>query len=233
MDALRNRLVTTISAVLGVVCLSPATGFATGVCYSFTNADPVFARTSDGGPPLVLRYISTSVGPLNTDAEATKYAHLKQQAYSLVGKATALIDFSCDGVDAAVACPTSINGQQVRLMTTIDGTIITGKQLTTAPLSPHTPGAHMGINMHLLRRLPNFEFIPVGPVTLECSSSQVSPYPNTWLCNIRAEFDIPVKEDSIFWQFAKNHTIVLTKVYTGDSPACSVFQDGEPEVLVY
>ena len=44
MDALRNRLVTTVSAVLGVACLSPATGFATSACYAFTDSDPRLRR---------------------------------------------------------------------------------------------------------------------------------------------------------------------------------------------
>ena len=177
MDVLRKRLVTTVSAMLGVVCLAPATGFATGTCYAFTDAYPTLEKSVDGGPPLVLRYIHTSVGEINTDAEARSFAHLKQVGFSLVGKATALIDFGCNGGDPAVACPESINGQQLRLMTTIDGAIITGRQLANAPKSPDEPGAHMGINMQLLRRLPNFRYLPVGPVTLECSSSVAGPNP--------------------------------------------------------
>jgi hypothetical protein len=235
MNVFRKRLVTTVSAMLGVVCLAPATGFATGTCYAFTDANPTIGKTVDGGPPLVLRYIHTSVGEINSDAEAKSFAHLKQQGFSLVGKATALIDFSCHNGEPAVACDASIiDGQQLRLMTTIDGAIITGRQLADAPKSPDEPGAHMGINMQLLRRLPNFEFIPVGPVTLECSSSVAGPNPPYWLCNIRAEFDFPAsRENSIFWQFAANHTVRLVKVTAAQVPACSVFQDGEPEVLNY
>jgi len=236
MDVLRKRLVTTVSAMLGVVCLAPATGFATGTCYAFTDAYPTIGKTVDGGPPLVLRYIHTSVGEINTDAEARNFAHLKQLGFSLVGKATALIDFGCNGDNpAAVACPASVsNGQQLRLMTTIDGAIITGKQLANAPKSPDEPGAHMGINMQLLRRLPNFEYLPVGPVTLECSSPVPGPNPPDWMCNIRAEFDFPASEEnSIFWQWAANHTVRLVKVTAAQVPACSVFQDGEPEVLNY
>jgi hypothetical protein len=160
---------------------------------------------------------------------------LKQVGFSLVGKATALVDFGCDGDNpAAVACPSSINGQQLRLMTTIDGAIITGRQLANAPKSPDEPGAHMGINMQLLRRLPDFRYLPVGPVTLECSSDVAWPDPPYWLCNIRAEFDFPAQqENSVFWQFAANHAVRLVKVTASQVPACSVFQDGEPEVLDY
>ena len=80
--------------------LAPATAMATGACYAFThfNQQPV---STDLGPPIVLRYIPTSVGSINTDTEARTLNHLKQQAYSLVGKATVLFDDRCATTGAA------------------------------------------------------------------------------------------------------------------------------------
>ena len=233
MDVLRKRLVTTVSAMLGVVCLAPATGFATGTCYAFQSADPRISNTVDGGPPLVLRYIHTSVGDINTNTEAATLGHLKQVAFSVVGKATALFGDPCTG-DTSGACPANFNGgYDHRLMTTIDGAIITGR-LLAGTKSPDEPGAHMGINMHVLRRVHGLPVV-FGPVTLECSSDVAGPNPPYWLCNIKAElgFDLQSAERSpasIFWELAYNNTIRLTRVNSNTTPACSVFQDGEPEI---
>jgi hypothetical protein len=234
MNVLRSRLVTTISATLGVACLSPGTVLANSACYAFTDSDPVFARNGsiDGGPPIVLRYIATPVGPITTDEEAKVLHQLRQNAFSLVGKATTLIDFSCDGVGATV-CPTGVVGpEQVRLMTTIDGTIITGKVPVKPEWSPDSPGTHMGINMHFLRRVSPFSQYPVGPVTLECSTSQVSATPAYWECNMKAEFDVgELISDSTFLVLAERKTIRLNKVNPATTPACGVFQDGALEVF--
>ncbi|MCX5672350.1 MAG: hypothetical protein NTU94_13620 [Planctomycetota bacterium] len=227
MNVLRKRLVTAVSAVLGVVCLAPATGSATGTCYAFMDDYPTKSKSVDGGPPVVLRYIYTSVGEINTDAEAKSFAHLKQMAFSLVGKASALVDFDCKGDSA---CPAQINGQQMRLMTTIDGAIITGRQLANAPKSPDSPGAHMGINMQLLRLVPNWSEFPIGPVTLDCSSDVPGPNPPYWMCNIRAEFDVGPIDDDTFLQLAQRRTVRLDRVTAAQVPACSVFQDGSPDV---
>jgi hypothetical protein len=217
-----------MAALAGI--LSTPNAFATGTCYAFTSPEPTI-ESVDGGPPIVLRYIPTSVGPLTTDTEAYRFGHLRQTAFSLVGKATALFDLSCaELTEANGACPVSSEYYQIRLMTTIDGTIIVGRPISGV-YSPDAPGAHMGINMHLLRYVPGFGEVRVGPVDLECTTSQTSATPNQWLCSVRAEFDVPVV-DSIFWQFATTQPIVLQKVNSGETPACSVFQDGRPEVVL-
>jgi hypothetical protein len=214
-----------MAALAGI--LSTPNAFATGAsaCYAFTSAEPRI-ESVDGGPPIVLRYLPTSVGGLTTDTEVARFAHLRQTAFSLVGKGTALFDLSCAALNGA--CPVSSEYYQVRLMTTIDGTIIIGRPVAGV-YSPDAPGAHMGINMHLLRYVPGFGGVRVGPVDLECTTSQTSATPNQWLCSVRLEFDVPVV-DSIFWQFATTQPIVLQKVNPGETPACSVFQDGRPEV---
>ncbi len=214
-----------LTALAGLA--SPATALATGTCYAFTDFAGV--ETVDGGPPIVLRYIPVNVGSINTDTEARLFGHLKQQAYSLVGKATVLFDDRCDAVGPANCTEPSNDLQQVRLMTTVDGTIITGKLLAGA-WSPDAPGAHMGIDVQFLRTAPgtnvsteNLDFA-VGPLTLECTSPQTSATPAYWLCNIRAEVDVGYFP--IFLQFALRAPIVLQKLPANTAAACSVFEDG-------
>ncbi len=211
-----------LTALAGL--LSAQNAFATGACYAFQSSDPVINSAYDG-PPLVLRYISTSVGSINTDTEARQLQHLRQTAFSLAGKATALIDYSCNGDTAS--CPGTESVGQVRLMTTIDGAIIVGKPLSGVS-TPDEPGAHMGINMHLLRRVLG-GYVGVGPVDLECTTSETTPTPSYWRCNIRVELDAPF-EYGLFWQLALNDEIQLRKLPANQVAACSVFQDGEPVV---
>jgi hypothetical protein len=215
-----------MTALAGI--LSAPNAFATGTCYAFQSSDPEI-NSHYGGPPVVLRYIPTSVGSINTDTEARQLQHLRQTAYSLAGKATALFDYRCETVDVGTAsCPGTTTEGQIRLMTTIDGAIIVGRPLSGVS-TPDEPGAHMGINMHLLRRVLG-GYLSVGPVDLECTSSQTSPTPNYWRCNIRAEIDYPFVSDILFWQLALNGEIQLAKVPSAQVPACSVFQDGEPVI---
>ena len=141
--------------------LAPATAMATGACYAFTiQLQPVSTLTL--GPPIVLRYIPTLVGSINTDTEARTLNHLKQKAYSLVGKSTVLFDDRCATTGPA-NCPTPTNDlPQIRLMTTVDGTIIRGKA-AGGPVLTGRPGSHMGINMHFLRRIPGISELAIGP----------------------------------------------------------------------
>ena len=188
----------TLAACAGL--MSPATSFATGVCYVFS--EPNRAATVDGGSPIVLRYLATKVGPINTDAEARELGHLRQDAYSLVGKVTVILDRCADAVEPepGQVCENLYPVEdQVRLMTTADGTVITGKVLLgTKPLDE--PGAHMGVNVHLLRRIPEVAGpFPIGPALLECSSSSTSPTPSSWRCNLRADLDLPVRSLSFHW----------------------------------
>jgi hypothetical protein len=207
--------------------LSPATALATGSCYAFTPAYANGISTIDGGPPLVLRYIPVNVGSINTDTEARTLSHLKQQAYSLVGKATVLFDDRCATTGPADCVEPVNNLPQIRLMTTVDGTIITGKVLLgTYPVD--APGAHMGIDVQFLRRIPYVEEFAIGPLTLECTSPQSSPTPAYWLCNVRAEIDIGYFP--FFQQFAFNVPVRLEKLPANTAPACSVFEDGRLEV---
>jgi hypothetical protein len=115
-------------------------------------------------------------------------------------------------------------------MTTVDGSIITGR-LPADGWSPDSPGAHMGVNVHLLRRIPQLQIpIPIGPAVLECTSSQPSATPEFWRCNLKAEVNYP--DDGSFFAYALIHPFILEKVNANRTPACSVFQDGEPEVTI-
>ena len=207
--------------------LSPATAMATGTCYAF--ALPSTVQTFDNYSPLVLRYIPVNVGSINTDTEAKTLGHLKQQAYSLVGKATVLFDERCNEGGPAT-CGTTTDSQ-FRLMTTVDGTIITGKVLAgTKPAD--APGAHMGIDVQFLRTTGESQVgeFAIGPLTLECTSEQSSPTPSSWLCNVKAEIDYGYVP--FFQQFVDiNLPIVLEKLPANTAPACSVFRDGELYVV--
>jgi hypothetical protein len=209
--------------------LSPATALAHGSCYAFTQPEPRFASTFDGYAPFVLRYIPTNVGALTTDAEATNFGHLKQTAFSLVGKVTALIEL-CN-TTGAQTCDATVNVQnQIRLMTTVDGSIIIGRPLYATSQTVDAPGAHMGINVHLLRRFPEFGIpFPVGDGVLECTTGQTSATPYEWRCNLRVDVGYPAGGGD-FLTFALIHPFILKKVNPGQTPACSVFQDGRQSV---
>jgi hypothetical protein len=225
----KQSLALSAGVLTALAGLTPTVASATGTCYAFVPAN--YAQASfDHDPPLVLRYIAKSVGAINTDTEAKQLGHLKQTAYSLNGKSTVLFDDRC-ATEGVADCDTVVdNLRQIRLMTTIDGTIITGKVLAgTNPADD--PGAHMGINMQFLRRIPYLDEFAIGPLTLECTSPQSSPTPATWLCNVRAEIDIGYFP--FFQQFAFNVPVILEKLPANTARACSVFQDGglqvEPE----
>jgi hypothetical protein len=224
MKARSNALAAGCATALASI-LAPATALAHGTCYAFTQPEPRFASTFDGYAPFVLRYIPTSVGALTTDAEATNFGHLKQTIYSLVGKATALIEV-CANAGAQQCDQTVIEENQIRLMTTVDGTIITGRRLTPTSQTYDEPGAHMGVNVHLLRRFPEFNFpFPVGDGVLECTTPQTSQTPNEWTCNLKVDVNYPIGGGD-FLAFAQIRPFVLKKVNASQTPACSVFQDG-------
>ena len=223
----KQSLALTAGVAMAIAGLAPTVASATGVCYAFTL--PAGVQTFDNYSPLVVRYIPVNVGSINTDTEARVLGHLKQQAYSLVGKATVLFGDHCDE-SAGPACTT--NEHQFRLMTTVDGTIITGKVLTgTKPADP--PGAHMGMDVQFLRTLygNNTQSITgndfaIGPLTMECTSEQSTPTPNYWSCNVKAEIDTGYAP--FFWQFIDlNLPIVLEKLPANTAAACSVFRDGD------
>lgn len=211
---------------LALTALTPNIASATGVCYAFVPFNYA-AASFDGDPPLVLRYIATSAGAINTDTEARQLGHLKQQAYSIVGKATVLFDDRC-ATNGPEDCDVVTDDlRQIRLMTTVDGTIITGKVLAgTKPADG--PGAHMGVNVHFLRRIPGLDQFAIGPLTLECTSPQTSTAPANWLCNVRAEIDVGYFP--FFEQYAIGVPVLLEKLPANTARACSVFQDGRLEV---
>jgi hypothetical protein len=185
------------------------------------------AATVDGLTAFALRYIQTSVGALTSDGEAREFNHLKQNAFSLVGKVTAIIA-KCDTAGAAV-CEASIQ-DQFRVMTTADGTIITGYRLAnTNPLDG--PGAHLGVNVHLLRRIGR-DVISIGPALLECSSNQTNPTPNYWQeCNLKLDFGLQIDGPLYFYGLSLVAPFSLKKVNALQNPACSVFQDGYPAAI--
>ncbi len=227
----KQSLALSAGVLTALAGLTPTVASATGVCYAFVPAN--YAQASfDGDPPLVLRYIAQNVGEINTNTEAKQLGHLKQVAYNLNGKATVLFDDRC-ATNGPADCETVTDDlRQIRLMTTIDGTIITGKVLSgTKPAD--APGAHMGINVQFLRRIPHLDEFAVGPLTLECTSPQTSTAPANWLCNVRAEIDVGYFP--FFEQYAFGVPVVLEKLPANTARACSVFQDGglqvEPEPL--
>jgi hypothetical protein len=227
----KQSLALSAGVLTALAGLTPTVASATGVCYAFVPAG--YAQASfDGDPPLVLRYIAKSVGAINTDTEAKQLGHLKQTAFSINGKATVLFDDRC-ATNGPADCETVTDDlRQLRLMTTIDGTIITGKVLAgTKPAD--APGAHMGVNVQFLRRIPHLDEFAVGPLTLECTSPQTSTAPANWLCNVRAEIDVGYFP--FFEQYAFGVPVVLEKLPANTARACSVFQDGglrvEPEPI--
>lgn len=222
----KHSLALTTGVLTALAGLAPTVASATGVCYAFVPAG--YVETSfDGDPPLVLRYIAQNVGAINTDTEAKQLGHLKQTAYNLNGKATVLFDDRCATNGPADCDQVTDDLRQIRLMTTIDGTIITGKVLTgTKPAD--APGAHMGINVQFLRRIPHLDEFAVGPLTLECTSPQTSTAPASWRCNVRAEIDVGYFP--FFQQYAFGVPVILEKLPANTARACSVFQDGGLEV---
>jgi hypothetical protein len=218
----------TAGVAIALAGLAPTVASATGTCYAFVPANYA-AASFDGEPPLVLRYIPVGVGDINTDKEARNLGHLRQKAYSLVGKATALFDDHCATTGPTDCEVVTDDLDQIRLMTTIDGTVITGRVISgTNPVDG--PGAHMGINMHFLRTIPGIQEFAVGPIDLECTSPQASPTPSTWTCQIRAEFDLALYFP-FFQQYAFNVPIQLVKLQPNTARACSVFKDGRLEVV--
>lgn len=170
----------------------------------------------DESSPFIIRYLTKNEGSINSNAETEKFGHLKQQAYSLVGKGTALFD--CEG---GGECPATTNShQQYRIMTTVDGAIITGKN-TPGHSSPDKPGAHMGLDLQFLRFVDGFDFA-IGPITLECTSDEAKTAPDEWICNVKAE----LQGAPIDLVVAISLPIELEKVKPVDEPGCSVFQDG-------
>jgi hypothetical protein len=123
--------------------------------------------------------------------------------------------------------------EQFRIMTTLDGTIITREENDKNNVhSPDKPGAHMGLDVQFVR-IVNGTFpidsiapdtIPpfaIGPITLECTSTESNATPESWVCNVKAEF----QEQFVSPVFALTVPITLEKVDPRQVEACSVFQD--------
>ena len=148
----------------------------------------------------------------------------------MVGKAAALFHENGDPCVAETCPETEPNetraGTSNRIMTTVDGTIITGKEHHNGNNesnngSPDEPGAHMGLDVQFLR----FDngTLAIGPITLECTSPDVDTTPDRWLCNVKAEVQEP---GFILLVTALTLPITLNKVVNPlEVPACSVFQD--------
>jgi hypothetical protein len=220
----RSKALAAGAAAAFVSILAPATASATGACYVFEHPQSQ-PETVDGGTSFALRYIPTKVGQLTSDSEARQLAHLKQEVFSLVGKVTAILA-RCD-TTGATQCNASVENQH-RVMTTADGTIITGKVLSgTYPVDG--PGAHLGVNVHLIRRI-GYDEISLGPVLLECSTERTSATPSYWdECNLK--LDIGFGGPYFFQGISLVAPFTLTKVNPLDNPACSVFQDGNPVIV--
>ena len=109
----------------------------------------------------------------------------------------------------------SVHGKHVifETMATVEGSVVTADK--TSPTVGPT-GAHMDIHSKFVRgdgAFGGFDF--ARPVTVECTTDEVSATPTTWSCQSRNEFDT-------YHGFSK-----LTKVKEKNDPACSIFEDGE------
>jgi hypothetical protein len=106
----------------------------------------------------------------------------------------------------------SVHGKHVigDNMATVEGSVVTAaKTSTTAGPS----GAHMGLHSKFVRGDGAVDF--ARPVTVECTTDEVSATPATWTCQSRNDFDV-------YHGFSK-----LTRSDETNDPACSIFEDGE------
>lgn len=190
----------------------PATSFATGTCYAVRLAGTTVSERY-GQTPLTIRYLAGLRGAIVTQTEIDKFNHLSQNAYEVDGKATLLLQRkeTADLQDETGG---------IRIMSTTTGSLITGAvPLGKKPVD--APGAHLGLTIHLARFADG---VFVGPIFLECTSSEVTPKPSVWKCNAKLELDVPV---SLPYVLGLDSPIFLYKVNSADVPACSVFEDGE------
>lgn len=125
--------------------------------------------------------------PLSKRKEARNFGHANQTAFSVHGKHVVF-----------------------DTMATVEGSVVTAAK-TAATTGP--TGSHMGLHSKLVRGDGVSDF--ARPVTVECTSEEVSATPTTWSCQSRNEFDV-------YHGFSK-----LSRVDEGTDPACSVFEDGE------
>lgn len=128
--------------------------------------------------------------PLSERKEERKFGHARQTAFSVHGKHV-IFD----------------------VMATVEGSVVTAAK-TSATTGP--TGSHMGLHSKFVRGdgvFGGFDF--ARPVTVECTSEEVSDTPTTWSCQSRNDFDF-------YHGFSK-----LTRVDETKDPACSTFEDGE------
>ena len=125
--------------------------------------------------------------PLSEKKEERNFGHPRQTAFSIHGKHV-IFD----------------------TMATVEGSVVTADKTST---TARPTGAHMGIHSKFVRGDGASDF--ARPVTLECTTDEVSATPTRWSCQSRNEFDI-------YHGFSK-----LTRVDETQDPACSIFEDGE------
>jgi hypothetical protein len=111
-------------------------------------------------------------------------------------------------------------------MATLDGSAVTGvRAYDTYPVD--SPGAHMGLTIHLARFAGDSEgSVLIGPVHLECTSSETNPRPYLWRCNGRLDATIQL-EGPLGYIFGLSSPFELHRVDATKVPACSVVQDGD------
>ena len=231
MPNTRVRSAIVASAVAAVIGLAaPSTSFANkgedrskSTCYVVAPSYEEATRNSYS-PPAAIRYLTESLGSINSDSEVRYFNHLKQYAYDVTGKATLLLKH--DVVDDALANNT--DGGDLRIMSTTSGAAIVGKKVWgTYPKDKE--GAHLGLTINF-GRSDAYNNIFLGPLFLECTSPYTSQTPDKWHCSIKLDGDLNVARDSgvILGQaFGLATEVDLYKVNPAYVQACSVFQDGE------
>jgi hypothetical protein len=125
--------------------------------------------------------------PLSNRRETRNFGHARQTAFSVHGKHVVF-----------------------DTMATVEGTVVTAAK-TSATTGPR--GSHMGLHSKFVRGDGVSDF--ARPLTVECTSDEVSPTPKTWSCQSRNDFDI-------YHGFSN-----LIRVDERKDPACSIFEDGE------
>jgi hypothetical protein len=137
--------------------------------------------------------------PLSEEEEEREFGHPEQIAYSVHGKEVG----GCGG--------------DTMLATT--GTVIVARPKKD---SAGQSGAHLGLEVHASR---GFVDAADGDdhasprdfcrsIEVDCTTSEISPTPDTWHCFSRNEFDV------------FHGASTLTKVDEKEDPRCSVFEDG-------
>lgn len=182
---MNKAILSAATAVFSSIVMIPSEVYATD-----DKPDKPVCYTWDIFPSERFKLDVKNHSPLSERKEERNFRHAKQTAYSVHGKHV-IFD----------------------VMATVEGSVVTAAK-TSATTGP--TGSHMGLHSKFVRGDGVFGGFDFGrPVTVECTSEEVSATPTTWSCQSRNEFDI-------YHGFSK-----LTRVDETKDLACSTFEDGE------